>query len=130
MLSGCSEEKSRHSAEQYKLELQYYQFAMNFLNLNMSNESETSCKRTVLLRNECFTTLVQKSMEKNLSLKMEWCYEIHPEEKMPMTMNAFSYVYTEMDKDLKNELKEKISPSRKRIATLQKIREECLKQLK
>ena len=112
-------------ASEYNLELQYYQYSVNFANLDMNTEAYEACTQTKILRNECFTSLVQNFMANDIFIPKEFCDQIIPNEKMPMTMTAFEVVYNPIDEDLRAELKEKLNPSKKRINTLKQIKEEC-----
>jgi hypothetical protein len=126
MMTACSE-KHVEMAEKYKLDLNYYENSVRFSGLNMNEEAYTSCLQTTLLRSECFTTLVQELMSKDIAPEKSYCDEIMPEQKMEMSMKAFEFVYKDIDDELKEEFKEKINPSEKRIEALKKIKEECYK---
>jgi hypothetical protein len=126
VMIGCSPQVSNEElAAKYKLELQYYNNAVKFAELNMNSQAIESCEMTHTLRSECFTSLTQMYMSKNITMNKSWCDEIHPQEKMNMTMKAFQMVYPEIDDPLKKELKEKISPTKQKKAALFEIRSEC-----
>ncbi len=122
---ACTSEKDIELAEQYRLDLQYYQNAVQFSSLNMHEEAKGSCDQTIHLKSECYTTYVQDLIAKGVQPQTESCNTIKPAEKMGMTMNAFRLVYPDIDKDLKKELKEKMNPSEQRINALTQIKEEC-----
>jgi hypothetical protein len=111
-------------AQQYKLELNYYENSVRFLNQGMKQEAIDACHRTQILRNECFTTLVQHLMMLELE-PGEFCDEIRPGQGMNMTMKAFKIVYDDMDRPLYDELKLKLDPSEERIQARKQIKHDC-----
>jgi len=122
-LSACTDH--RMLANQYNVELQYYEYSYNFANRNMNEQAFESCQQTHILRSECFTTLVQSLLSKNIPVPKDYCSEIHPGERMNMTMAAFKLVYGSMDADLKKEVKEKLNPSASRTGQVQSIKDRC-----
>ncbi len=124
-LAACAADNKK-LAGQYALELQYYEYSFNFANRNMNQQAYESCTRTQILKSECFTTLVQSMLAKNISVPESYCNEIHPKEKMNMTQEAFRLVYGEIDPLLQKEIKEKLRPSKQRILQLEKIKGRCL----
>jgi hypothetical protein len=127
ILSGCTSIDHVQLAEKYKLELQYYDYAVKFEENNMTSDAYSSCNRTATLRNECFTSLVMMEMAKNNQPESEWCDEIVPTQKINMTKKAFQIVYPVQDDNLKKELSQKLSPSENRIRTLTQIKDNCIK---
>ncbi len=125
LITSCSYERDKQLAEHYKLDLQYYQNSVSFASLNMMDQAYMSCTKTEILKSECFTSLVQSMLSKNINPAKEFCDEINPQEKMYMTKKAFTYVYPVIDEDLEEELNEKLNPSSQRIETLNIIKEQC-----
>ncbi len=124
LLSAC--QSNKELAESYRLELQYYENSVRFMNLTMIDEAYMSCKETDMLRSECFTTLVQQMLARNLDPAKEFCDEIDPSYRMPMTIDAFYMAYQNVSEDLKKEFIEKRKPSEERQRQIRKIKEECL----
>jgi len=125
ILSACTTNNTE-LATQYKLDLQYYQYAIGFQNKNMTEQAVQSCSRTKTLSSECYTSLVQDSLSKKIQIKKEICNKIQPEYKINMTMQAFRLVYPEITGELQKELKEMLKPSKERIQTLTKIKTDCV----
>ncbi|MBD3163856.1 hypothetical protein GF323_01540 [Candidatus Woesearchaeota archaeon] len=128
VLTACT--GHNEMAKQYKLELNYYENSVKFTNLKMVDEAYDSCMRTEMLRTECFTSLAQSIMARNITPAQEFCMQINPDYEMPMSRKAFELVYREVDKTLALELREKIRPSAQRKETLKRIKEECLQKAK
>ena len=127
LLIACSPSPN---AEKYKIDLQYYDNAVKFAKLGIMDKAIESCNQTILLRSECFTSFAQIAGEKNISMKKKYCDEIIPEYKMPMEMQDFKHVYSDISPDLEKELQEKLNPSELRTKMIQKIKNECLAQVK
>ena len=124
LLTACASEEDYALAQKYKLELNYYENSVKFLDLGMREEAIESCERTELLRNECFTSLIQRMMQGNVDPN-EYCEEVDPGQGINMTMAAFRIVYGKIDKYLNRELKQKINPAEARVHTLKQIKYDC-----
>src|SRR3989344_5636961 len=122
IIIGCTV-SNEQKASQYKLDLQYYQYAISFMNKNMNDNARASCERAVMLRSECFTSYVQTLLSKDIPPMKADCDAIHPEERMGMNWKSFELVYGAMEEELKKELQEKLRPSPQRIQTIARIKE-------
>jgi len=125
VFTACSANPEELAAR-YKLELQYADYALKFAEQNMTKEAFESCNRTAVLRSECFTGIAMNEIGKRNKVEKSWCDEIIPDKRMDMTKKAFEIAYPEQDANLKKEISEKLRPSKNRIQTLQKIRQECM----
>lgn len=125
IICGCMKVNHDELASQYRLDLQYNDNAIKFAGLNMMDEAEMSCSHTKILRSECYTSLVQRMMSKDIPPKKVFCDEIQPEISINMTPKAFELVYGNIDKSMQAEIMEKLEPGRKRIEMLIKIKEDC-----
>ena len=126
VLMGCTTQEDIQKAEQYKLELQYYQYAVDFASKGMINEALGRCEQTHLLRNECMVSFVQILIQNKATLKRQYCDSINPEYRINMTNRALGIVYRDIDKPLAEELKMKMNPSEERIAQITSIKEACV----
>ncbi|MBR9699875.1 hypothetical protein GOV09_05445 [Candidatus Woesearchaeota archaeon] len=124
LMTACTQ-YDEQLAQRYKLDLTYHDYASKFIQREDMQQAENACKRTVIARNECFMTIVQHALAQEKEIPERWCGEIHPEEKLAMTQDAFEEAYIEIDDTLQQELDEQLDPSQQRIATLQQIKEDC-----
>jgi hypothetical protein len=127
LMFGCTPIDDAQLAERYKLDLQYSDQALKFMDMNMTQEAEMSCNMTATLRSDCFTIIVMQQISKSIAPKKNWCQEIKPNEKINMSRQAYGYVYPEINADLQRELNQKLNPSKDRRRTLQQIKDNCLK---
>jgi len=125
LLIGCVGNSDK--AERYKLDLQYYDYALELLDQGLNVEAYDSCNRTWYLKNECLISIVQTSISNESKVYQDWCNEIEPEYKIRMNMHTFEMVYTDIDDDLNNEIQQKRNPSKERRERILNIKEECLK---
>ncbi|MDO8481212.1 MAG: hypothetical protein Q7S65_05380 [Nanoarchaeota archaeon] len=126
VLAGCTTSEDVAKAEQYQLELQYYQYAVDFAGKGMTSEALGRCEQMELLRNECIISFVQIQMRQGGKIQRAHCESINPEYRINMTNRALGIVYRDIDKELADELKTKMRPTPERIAAIQSIKEQCI----